>query len=157
LSTFDARTNHKQTRTHKTHHGPDLGKKSPSPLWYTLWLSMRPTSKWHFVLGLPSGSLEIPKVGTPWFWGPIILCVDLRWRWGLKQSCSPYQEFSNNMWHATCTQGNQGDSQLFVVGSQTANLIPDPSFGQNLCFEDPNGSCEPILDIYVPRAFPWYK
>jgi hypothetical protein len=34
-------------------------KPTPSPLYYTLCLSMRPTSKWHFVPGLPNGSLEI--------------------------------------------------------------------------------------------------
>jgi len=44
-----------------------------------------------------------------------------------------------------------------VVESQIANLIPDPSFGHNLCFKCPNGSCKPILNIYVPRAFQWYK
>jgi hypothetical protein len=26
-----------------------------------------------------------------------------------------------------------------------------------LCFKCPNEQCEPILDIYVPRAFQWYK
>jgi len=31
------------------------------------------------------------------------------------------------------------------------------SFGHNLCFKCSNGSCEPILHIYVPRAFQWYK
>jgi hypothetical protein len=44
-----------------------------------------------------------------------------------------------------------------MVGSQIGNLTPDPSFGHNLCFKHPNGSCEPILYIYVPRAFQWYK
>jgi len=44
-----------------------------------------------------------------------------------------------------------------VVGSQIANLTFDPSFGHNLCFKYANGSYEPILDIYVPRAFQWYK
>jgi len=44
-----------------------------------------------------------------------------------------------------------------MVGSQTANLTPDPSFGHNLCFKCPNGSCEPILDIYVSISFQWYK
>ncbi len=30
-----------------------------------MWcLAMGPAPKWHFVLGLPSGSFEIPKVGT---------------------------------------------------------------------------------------------
>jgi len=31
---------------------------------------MRPASKWLFVLGLPSGSPEIAKVGTPVTLGP---------------------------------------------------------------------------------------
>ncbi len=44
-----------------------------------------------------------------------------------------------------------------MVGNQIANLTPSPFFGNNLCFKCPNGSCEPILNIYVPRAFQWYK
>jgi hypothetical protein len=28
-----------------------------------------------------------------------------------------------------------------------------PSFGHNLCFKCPNGSCEPTLEIYVPISF----
>jgi hypothetical protein len=44
-----------------------------------------------------------------------------------------------------------------MVGSQIVNLIPDPSFGHNLCFKFPNGLYKPILDIYVPRVFQRYK
>ncbi len=44
-----------------------------------------------------------------------------------------------------------------MVGSQIANLTPNPSFGHNLCFKCPNGSCEPILYIYIQRDFQWYK
>jgi hypothetical protein len=44
-----------------------------------------------------------------------------------------------------------------MVESQTDNLTLGPSFGHNLCFKCPNEQCEPILDIYVPRAFQWYK
>jgi len=44
-----------------------------------------------------------------------------------------------------------------MVESQFDNLTPDLSFGHNLCFKYPNGSCEPILDIYVLRSFQWYK
>ncbi len=44
-----------------------------------------------------------------------------------------------------------------MVGSQFDNLIPDPSFGHNLCFRYPSGSCEPILDINVPKSFQLYK
>ncbi len=35
--------------------------------------------------------------------------------------------------------------------------ILDFSFDHNLCFRCPNGSWEPILDIYVSIAFQWYK
>ncbi len=44
-----------------------------------------------------------------------------------------------------------------MFGSQIDNLIPNPSFGHNLCLKYPNGSCEPILDIHISRAFQWYK
>ncbi len=36
-------------------------------------------------------------------------------------------------------------------------LDSKPFFGHNLCFKYPNGSCKPILDIYVLKAFQWYK
>jgi hypothetical protein len=67
----------------------------------------------------------------------------------LNQSYSPCQELSKDMLHATCMQGNWVDSWLLVVRSQIANLTPGFSFGHNLCFKCPNGSCEPISDIYV--------
>jgi hypothetical protein len=57
------------------------------------------------------------------------------------------------MWHVTCMQGSQGNYQLLVIGSQIDNLTPNLFFGHNLCFNYPNGSCEPILDIYVLKAF----
>jgi hypothetical protein len=93
------------------------------------------------------GVSKFPHFGLARLWGPITLRVDLRLKWGLKQSCSPYWKLSNSMSHATCTQGNWGDS----------NLTLGPSFGHNLCLKCPNGSCKPILDIYVPRSFQWYN
>jgi hypothetical protein len=60
------------------------------------------------------------------------------------------------MLHATCTQGNRGDSWFLMVKSQIVNLTFGPSFDHNLCFRCSNGSCEPISDIYIPRAFQWY-
>jgi hypothetical protein len=105
--------------------------------------------KCHFFLRLPNDSR---KIGTPttleaynFVFRPLIV-------WDLKQSCSLGQELSNGMWHATCTKGSQGDSRLLVVNSQIGNLTPSPSFGHNLCFNYPNGSCKPILDVYVPEA-----
>ncbi len=44
-----------------------------------------------------------------------------------------------------------------MVRSQIGNLTLILSFDYNLCVKCPNGSCEPILDIYVSRAFQWYK
>ncbi len=104
-------------------------------------------------MGVP----KFPQLGFPWLWGPIILHEDLRLRWGLKQSCSPCWELSNDMLHTLWTQGNWGDSWLLVVGSEIANWTPSSSFGYNLCVTCPNGSCEPILNIYVLKAFQWHK
>jgi hypothetical protein len=56
-----------------------------------------------------------------------------------------------------CTPGNLVDSQLLVVGSQIGNLTPGLSFGHNLCFRYPNGPCEPILDIYIPKKIQRFK
>jgi acyl-CoA synthetase (AMP-forming)/AMP-acid ligase II len=61
------------------------------------------------------------------------------------------------MSHTNWTWGNWVDSWLLVVGSQIANLTFGLSFGHNLCFLCPNGSCEPIFDIYVLIALQWYK
>jgi len=80
--------------------------------------------------------------------GPLTLCANLGWRWSLKQSCNPRWEFSNGMWHVTCTQGNRGDYWILVARS---------SFGHNLCFKCLNGSCAHILNIYVPKKFQGYK
>jgi hypothetical protein len=61
------------------------------------------------------------------------------------------------MLRATSKQINWGGFQLLVIGSQIDNLIPNFFFGHKLCFQYPNGSCEPILDIHFPRAFHWCK
>ncbi len=103
------------------------------------------------------GILKFPKLRFLQLWKPIIFCSNVWLKWGLKGSCNPPQELFNNMWHATCTKINQGDFWLLVVGSQIGSLTPDPSFGHSLCFKYSNGSCEPILDIYVLRTFQRFK
>jgi hypothetical protein len=100
---------------------------------------------------------KLPRLRLPQLWGTITLHTNVQWRWSLKQSCSPNRELSNGMSFTTCTQGNRVDFRLLVVRSQIANLTPDISFGHNLCFRCPNGSCEIILHIYVLRAFQWYN
>jgi hypothetical protein len=92
-----------------------------------------------------------------WFWGRITSHVDLWLRWGLKQSCIPRRKLYNSMLHVACTQVNQVNSRLLVVGSQTINLTHDLSFGHNLYFRCSNGRCEPNLDIYTSINFQWYK
>ncbi len=61
------------------------------------------------------------------------------------------------MSHSRIGHREEVDSRLFVVGSQTGNSTPGLSFGHNLCFRCSNEPSEPILDIYAPRAFQWYK
>jgi hypothetical protein len=103
------------------------------------------------------GVPKLPKLGLPGLWGPITLCVVIGLRWGLKQSCSPCWDLSNDVSHTNYKQRNWVNPQLLVIVDQIANLTPIPSFGHNLCFRCPNGRCKPILNIYVPRAFQWYK
>jgi hypothetical protein len=103
------------------------------------------------------GVSKLSRFGTLATLRTINFFADLWSWWGLKQNCSPHQDLSNSMLHATYTQGNRVDSWLFVVGSQIANLIPDLFLGHNLCFRCPNGSCETILNIYISIDFQWYK
>ncbi len=130
------------------------GKPPLSP--YSI-LCAWPRSQHPNVILSRDSQVGVPKfleLGFSRLWRPITLCANLfRLRSGLKRSCSPCRELSNGMWHATYTQGNRGDSRLLVVGSQTANLTPRLSFAHNLRFKYPNGLCEPILGIYVPRSF----
>ncbi len=156
--TFGARMSHGQTQTHKTHHDLNLGEVTTFPPYSILCASPRgPHPNGILSRDSQMGVPKLPTLGLPQLWGPITLCADIRSRWCLKKSCSPHRELSNGMLHSTCMQGNRVDSQLLVVGSQIANLTSGPSFGHNLCFKCPNGSCEPTLDIYVPKDFQWYK
>jgi hypothetical protein len=100
-------------------------------------------------------------MGLPGLWSPITLRADLRLQCSLKKSCRSRRDLSNGMSHVLYNQVFRVDSRLLVVGSQNwqtpGNSIPDPSFGHNLCYKYLNEQCEPILDIYVSRAFSWYK
>ncbi len=61
------------------------------------------------------------------------------------------------MQHATCMQVNHGNSQLLVVKSQIGTQTPSPSFSHNLFFKYSNGTCKPILNLYVIGAFQCYN
>ncbi len=74
-----------------------------------------------------------------------------------KQICVPPQELSKNMWHGTDMHVIQCDSIFLMVGSQIDTLIPDLSFGHNVCCKHSNGSCKTILNIYISKAFQCYN
>jgi len=61
------------------------------------------------------------------------------------------------MSHAQIGRREKVDSRLLVVGSQTANLTPGPSFAHNLGCRCPNCQYESIFDIYVSRPFQWHQ
>jgi hypothetical protein len=153
-----ARTSHGQTRTHKTHHGPNLGEATTFPLIvYYVPLPQGPHPNGILSRDSQMRVPKFPKLGLSQLWGPITWCEDLWLRWGLNQSCSPRQELSNDMLHATCTQEIWVNPRILVVRSQIGNLTPGFSFGHNLCFRCPSESCKPILDIYISIDFQWYN
>ncbi len=153
-STFGAWTSHGQTRTNKTHHNLDLGEATTFPLIVFFVPSHGACTQMSFYSGIPKwGVSKFSKLGLPQLWSAITFCANLQLRWGLKQSCSPHQNLFNYMLHVTWMQVNQGDSWLLMVGSQIGNLTLDHSFGHNLCFKYPNGSCELILSIWISKTF----
>jgi hypothetical protein len=97
-------------------------------------------------MGVP----KFPNIGLSCLWGPITLSTHLH---SNEVSYSPCQDLFNGISHATCMQGNWSNSRLLIPN----NLSHGPPFGPNLCVKCPNGSWKPILDIYILRAFHWYK
>jgi len=148
---------HEQIWPHKTHHSLDLGETTTFPLIVYFVPNHGTNTQMSFCQDFQMGVPKFPKLWLLQLWRPITLCAKLWLRWNLKKSCSPCQELSNSMWHTTYTQGNQDDSWLLVVGSQIGNLTFGLFSGHNLCFKSSNGSCEPILNICIPRTFQWYK
>ncbi len=168
-NTFGAWTTHRQTQIHKTHHDPDLGEATTFPLivlfmlshgtntqnvilsQYFLCMATRLAPKCHFVLGLPSWSPEIPKIGTPLTLKAhnfvCIPSIKMRFEAKLQPSLRAFQRYVTHQVQRFPTicrtplvhKKNQGNSRLLVVGSQFDSLTPNPSFGHNLCFKYPNG------------------
>jgi hypothetical protein len=67
-SIFGARMNHGQTRTHKTHHGPDLGEATTFPFIVYFVPSHRTNTQMSFCPGLPSWPTVLQAlalVGSP--------------------------------------------------------------------------------------------
>ncbi len=137
---------------------PGLGGSHHLPPYSILCSSQR---RWHpngyFSRDSQVGVPKLSRVGVSKLWTPISPDCRVRSQQGLKQSYSSRRELSNAMSHSRIGCREEVDSRLLVVGSQIASLTPGPSFAHNLYFKCPNEQCEPILDIYVPRAFQWSK
>ncbi len=100
---------------------------------------------------------ETVPVGVPRLWELITPDCEVWSRRGLNQTCSPRRDLSNDVLHSQFEGPKEVDSRLFVVGSQTCNLTPGPSFAHNLGYKCPNGQGEAIFVIYVSRPFQWHQ
>ncbi len=124
-----------EAQTHKTHHGLDLGEATTFLLIVLSMSSHGANTQMSFYIGTPKlGVLKFPKLGLSRLWGPLTHYENFWLKWCLNNNYSPCRNFSNDMSLATCTQGNQSDFKLLMVGSQISNLTPNLSFGHNLCF-----------------------
>jgi hypothetical protein len=93
------------------------------------------------------------QVGVPGLWTATTPRPELGSRRVPNQSFSSRQELSNAMSHSLRRRREEVDSRLLVVGSQTDNLTPGPSFAHNLGCRCANGPCKAILSINTSRPF----
>ncbi len=169
-----SKTNHKLVKTHSAPFWvlgqitgdldsldsprPGLGgSHHPSPYSILCSSAQRLHPNGSFSWDSQGGVPKLSRLGLPGLWAFITSRLKLGLGWGLNQSCSSCRELFNAMSHSCCKRREEVDSQLLVVGSQTTNLTPGPSFAHNLGCRCPNGSCKAILDIYTSRPFQWYK
>jgi len=112
-------------------------------------MAMGPPPKCHFVLAFPSGSPGIPTVGAPRTLGAHnFVCraqIEMRFEAKLYPSSKTFQQYVIHHLHT---------KKLGRFPTFNGLRL---SFDHNLCFKCPNGSCEPILDIYILRDFQWHK
>jgi len=146
------------TFTHKTHHGTDSGEATTFP--HIVFSASHRGGYIRMALFPGTPKLESrnclaleSRVGIPGLWTLIAPRLKLGSGQGLNQSCSPCRELSNAVLHSFKRHWEEDDSRLLVVGSQTGNLTPGPSFAHNLGYRCPNGPCEAILGIYTSRPF----
>ncbi len=100
----------------------------------------------------PSENPKISKIGSPVILGAHnFVCkppIEMISRANLYLSLRAFQQY-------VAHHLNVRKSGRFLIFN--GHLTPNLSFGHNLCFKCQYGSCKTILDIYVPRAFQWYK
>ncbi len=128
LKHFGARTNHKQTRTHKTHNGPDLGEATTFPFIIYFVPDHETSTQMSFCPQTPKfGSPEISKVESPaTLRAHNFVCkppIEMRSKERLQPSSGSFQQFvashlytkksgrflTFNGWESNC----QFDSQPF--------------------------------------------
>jgi hypothetical protein len=155
---FGVGISHGLTRTHLTHHGPDLGGVT-TILPIVLSVPLRRTCiRMALFPGTPKvESRNCPDFGLPGLWDIIASRPNLQLGWGLNQNYSPLRERSNAVSHSPSARRERVDSWLLVVLSQTASLTPGPSFAHNLGCRCPNDQCEAISDVYTSRPFQWHQ
>ncbi len=141
-----------------THHGPDSGGATTIlPIVFSVPLYRTCIRMTLFPETPKVESRNCPGFGLPGLWDIIASRSNLRSGRGLNQTCSPLWELSHAALHSSSARWERVDSRLLVVGSQTANLTPGPSFAHNLSCRCPNDQCEAISDIYTSRPFQWHQ
>ncbi len=131
---------------------PGLGGSHHLPPYRILCSSMRRLHpNGSFSRDSQGGVPKLSRFGLSGLWAFITSRLELRSGQALNQTCSSRLELSNTVSHSCCRRREDVDSRLFVVGSQTANLTPGPSFAHNLGCRCPNGQCEASLNIYTSR------
>jgi hypothetical protein len=139
------------TLDYKTHHVPDSGEAITFPhIVYSTTLH-RTYIEVALFPGTPKlesrNPTKCPDSGLLGLWEVIAPRPELGSRQGLNRSCSPRRDLSSDVSHSRIGHRELVDSWLLVVGSQTTNLTPGPSFAHNLSCRCPNCQCESIFDI----------
>jgi len=118
---------------------------------------MGPAPRCHFVPRLPNGSPKIPTTRIPaTLRAHNFACkppIEMRSKAKLYPLSRDFQHYVAHHLHAKKSRW----FPTFNGQQSNCNLTPNPSYGHKLCLTCPNGSCEPILNIYVPKYFQWYK
>jgi hypothetical protein len=150
-NTFGVRMSHRQIQTHKTHHSPNLEEATTFPLIVYSMPGHETNTQMSFCLGTPKWESQILTT-----WTPTTLevhnftCrppIEMRFKAKLYPSLRIFPTVCHTP--PACKE----IEAIFDSHPLTHNFF----LGHNLCLKRLNGSCEPILDIYVSRTFQWYK